>query len=81
MPGRAGIDPERAFGIGPTYGRNGRGSGLRLMALVGSSAGVPENKLGTGLFGRPTGKDRSQLLPPCSVRSASGPHYVSGSAT
>ena len=37
------------------------------MALVGSSAGVPENKLGTGLFGRPTGKDRSQLLLPYSV--------------
>jgi len=25
------------------------------MALVGSSAGVPENKLGPGLFDRPTG--------------------------
>ena len=37
------------------------------MALVGSSANVQENKLGTGLFGRPIGKDRSQLLPPYSV--------------
>ena len=51
------------------------------MALVGSSAGVPENKLGTGLFGRPTSKDRSQLCPLIQLRSASGPPYVSGSAT
>ena len=76
-----GFDPLLPFKIDTVNGRRRRGSGLRRMALVGSSAGVPENKLGTGLFGRPTSKDRSQLCPLIQLRSASGPPYVSGSAT